>query len=69
MLHRIASHLSGKVIVLHHNTVKAYVCNQDGTLSLFSSPDISAELNLSHFCVVVPVVVVVSIAVVVSILC
>ena len=39
MLHRIAFHLSGKVValLLDNSTAKAYLCNQDGTVSLFLS--------------------------------
>ena len=35
MLHRMAFHLSGKVVALHldNSTVKAYLCNQGGTVS------------------------------------
>ena len=39
MLHRMAFHLSGKVVALHldNSTVKAYLCNQDGTVCPFLS--------------------------------
>ena len=39
ILHRMALHLSGKVVALHldNSTVKAYLCNQDGTVSPFLS--------------------------------
>ena len=39
MLHRMAFHLSGKVVALHldNSTAKAYLCNQGGTVSLFLS--------------------------------
>ena len=39
MLHRMAFHLSGKVVALHldNSTAKAYLCNQDGTVSPFLS--------------------------------
>ena len=39
MLHRMAFHLSGKVVVLHldNSTAKAYLCNQGGTVSPFLS--------------------------------
>ena len=39
MLHRMAFHLSGKVVALHlgNNTAKAYLCNQGGTVSPFLS--------------------------------
>ena len=35
MLHRIAFHLSCKLVAIHvdNNTAKAYLCNQDGTVS------------------------------------
>ena len=38
MLHRMAFQLSGKVVVLHlyNGTSKAYICNQGGTVYLFS---------------------------------
>ena len=37
MLHRMAFHLSGKVVALHldNSTSKAYLCNQGGTVSPF----------------------------------
>ena len=37
VLHRMVSHLSGKVVALHldNSTVKAYLCNQGGTVSPF----------------------------------
>ena len=37
MLHRIAFHLSGKVVALHldNSTAKAYLCNQGDTVSPF----------------------------------
>ena len=37
MLHRMAFHLSGKVVALHldNSTAKAYLCNQGGTVSPF----------------------------------
>ena len=39
MLHRMAFHLSGKVVALHldNGTAKAYLCNQSGTVSAFLS--------------------------------
>ena len=39
MLHRMAFHLSGKVVALHldNSTTKAYLCNQGGTMSPFLS--------------------------------
>ena len=39
VLHRIAFHLSGKVVVLHlnNNTAKAYLCDQGGIVSPFLS--------------------------------
>ena len=39
MLHRIAFHLSGKVVALHldNSTAKAYLCNQGGRVSPFLS--------------------------------
>ena len=39
MLHRMAFHLCGKVVALHldNSTDKAYLCNQDGTVSPFLS--------------------------------
>ena len=39
MLHRMAFHLSGKVVALHldNSTAKAYLCNQGGTVSSFLS--------------------------------
>ena len=39
MLHRMAFHLSGKVVALHldNSTAKAYLCNQGGTVSPFLS--------------------------------
>ena len=39
MLHRMAFHLSGKVVALHldNSTVKTYLCNQGGTVSPFLS--------------------------------
>ena len=39
MLHRMAFHLSGKVVALHfdNSTAKAYLCNQYGTVSPFLS--------------------------------
>ena len=39
MLHRMAFHLPGKLVALHFNnsTVKAYLCNQGGTVSPFLS--------------------------------
>ena len=39
MLHRMAFHLSGKVVALHLDniTAKAYLCNQGGTVSPFLS--------------------------------
>ena len=39
MLHRMAFCLSGKVVALHldDSTVKAYLCNQGGTVSPFLS--------------------------------
>ena len=39
LLHRIAFHLSGKVVALHldNSTAKAYLCNQGGTVSPFHS--------------------------------
>ena len=39
MLHRMAFHLSGKVVALHldNSTAKAYMCNQGGTVSPFLS--------------------------------
>ena len=39
MLHQMAFYLSGKVVALHldNNTVKAYLCNQGGTVSPFLS--------------------------------
>ena len=39
MLHRIAFHLSGKMVALHldNSTAKAYLCNQGGTVSPFLS--------------------------------
>ena len=39
MLHRMALHLSGKVVVLHldNSMVKAYLCNQGSTVSPFLS--------------------------------
>ena len=35
ILHRMAFHLSGKVVALHldNSTAKAYLCNQGGTVS------------------------------------
>ena len=37
MLHRVAFHLSDKVVTLHlnNNTAKPYLCNQGGTVSFF----------------------------------
>ena len=37
MLHRMAIHLSGKVVALHldNSTAKAYLCNHSGTVSPF----------------------------------
>ena len=39
MLHQVAFHLSGKVVALHldNSTVKAYLCNQSGTVPPFLS--------------------------------
>ena len=39
MLHRMAFHLSGKVVALHfdNSTAKAYLCNQGDTVSPFHS--------------------------------
>ena len=39
MLHRMAFHLSGKVVALHldNSMAKAYLCNQGGTVSSFLS--------------------------------
>ena len=39
MLHRMAFHLSGKVVALHldNSTAKAFLCNQGGTVSPFLS--------------------------------
>ena len=39
MLHRMAFHLSGKVVALHldNSTAKAYLCNEGGTVSPFLS--------------------------------
>ena len=39
MLHRMAFHLSGKVVALHldNSTAKVYLCNQGGTVSPFLS--------------------------------
>ena len=39
MLHKMAFHLSGKVVALHlaNSTAKAYLCNQGGTVSPFLS--------------------------------
>ena len=39
MLHRMAFHLSGKVVALHldNSTAKTYLCNQGGTVSPFLS--------------------------------
>ena len=39
MLHKIAFHLSGKVVALHldNSTAKVYLCNQGGTVSPFLS--------------------------------
>ena len=39
MLQRMGFHLSGKVVALHldNSTAKAYLCNQDGTVSPFLS--------------------------------
>ena len=37
MLHRIAFHLSGKMVAKHlyNSTAKAYICNQDDTITSF----------------------------------
>ena len=50
MLHRMASHLSGKVVTLHLviSTAKAYLCNQCGTVSPFLSRLACQILNLAN---------------------
>ena len=50
MLHRMAFHLSGKVVALHlHNsTAKAYLCNQGGTASPFLSRLACQILSLTN---------------------
>ena len=49
MLQRVAFQLSGKVVVLQldNSTMKAYLCNQGGTISLFLSRLACCLLNLS----------------------
>ena len=49
MLHRMAFHLSGKVVALHwdNSTAKAYLCNQGGTVSPFLSRLVCWILSLT----------------------
>ena len=49
MLHRMAFHLSGKVIALHmdNSTARAYLCNQGGTVSPIPSRLACQILNLT----------------------
>ena len=49
MLHRMAFHISGKVIALHldNSIVKAYLCNQGGTVSPFLSRLVCWILSLT----------------------
>ena len=50
MLHRMAFHLSGKVVALHldNSTTKAYLCNQGGIVSHFLSRLACQILNLTN---------------------
>ena len=50
MLHRMAFHLSGKVVALHldNSTAKAYLCNQGGTVSPFLSRLACQILSLTN---------------------
>ena len=52
MLHRMAFHLSGKVVALHldNSTSKAYLCNQGGTVSPFVSRLACWILSLTDKC-------------------
>ena len=49
ILHQMAFHLSGKVVALHldNRSAKAYLCNQDGTVSPFLSRLVCQILNLT----------------------
>ena len=59
MLHKMAFHLSNKLVALHldESTAKAYVCNQDGAGSSFLSRVACSILNLAdkHGITVFPV--------------
>ena len=50
MLHRMAFHLSGNVVVLHldNSTAKVYLCNQGGTVSPFLSRLACRILSLTN---------------------
>ena len=50
MLHRMAFHLSGKVVAMYldNSTAKAYLCNQGGTLSPFLSRLACQVLSLTN---------------------
>ena len=50
MLHRMAFHLSGKMVALHldNGTAKAYLCNQGGTVSPFLSRLACQSLTNKH---------------------
>ena len=50
LLHRMAFHLSGKVVALHldNSTTKAYLCNQGGTVSPFLSRLACQILSLTN---------------------